>query len=442
MANPWEKYQAQSSVPWEKYKPEIPESSRSILEEDRPGYLKQTGMRLLGQIKTMYDAWKRGDLEEMTGLTALMNQYDIERLRERTDNFRNPAAFVLENIPFIGPSITEMTDKIGQGDMEGAGAVLTADILPALATKRSVESVPKIGPKLKRGAAKSYRRVLEPTSDLALIEAERLAPRLATERIRARSRASLQQQAQKKMAEFGPKTQTAFEGAPAVDWAELNNKLEGVREKHVYIKGTDKVPSNRQSLSKLIDDIQEDLFDLANEQGNVPQQILDNFIDDLNQGLVNTRGDYPVMLSPKSKARITKASARALREYLDSRNPSAAGINSIYSLYAKLEKFTESSRRARIKSEGAVRKGSAKGFGALVEKHTPRLASKSLETIAHTFNSVPWNTVSGAFKDLIADAIVREEWNKISNVLSSVALIKSQPSSEQIKIFQSYLEKQ
>lgn len=430
----------------------VSSGNEEISNTAEPGYWEQVGSRLKQQFfPTNPDGSpKTVSLPEAMGLDAILRQYGTDALKQDFDDIKSGkktvSEVIVDKIPFFGPSLNEATKAAANDKPKTAAAILTTDVLAPGLINKAMGKVGDLAPTLEKSAAKNYTSVLEPTAKRNVPVAENLAGKLAEEKIVARSRESLQNQAKAGMREYGPKAATAFDNAAPVDFSKAFDALEDVKQRHVYIKGTNTVPAHRVPLEKMISSIQDDLFNLADQHGNIPASVLDSFVDDINKGLVGANGEFRTQVPPKSIAQIQKSSARAIRTILDSPNPDAASINSAYSMYAKLNEFLEDSRRKRITAQSGITTGSSKGFGALVERTIPRPIRNLPKDIAGVFDSVPWNTVSGAIKQTLAEAVAQSNWKKvrlfISGPLSVAVANGAQRSQQQNSQLQPALETQ
>lgn len=379
-----------------------PAQETAAVAPGEAGYFQQVLDRVRAMGSGLYGAFKAGDLPAMAGLTGLEEQYGRIVPESKT-----VSEWLINLAPFVGPSINQIIAASAQGRPKEAAAIGTTDILPMLLGAQPIPSriMPKSIPKaLERSAGKSYARMLEPTSQLRVGVAEQVGPQLAKEKIVAASRKSMIEKMRAGKERVGPQTATAFAQAPAVDVSAWVDALEKVKDRHLYIRGTKITPSYKAPLEKLFKGIEDDLMGLADPQGNVPAQLLDNYVDDLNKGLVSARKDF-AEVAPASRKQITKSAAAAYRQILDASYPPGQQINALYSMYAKAENLLEFSRRARVAAESAVKTGSSKGFGAAIQRILPGPARRIPFAISAIFDSVPFNTASGALKQSLAEAL-------------------------------------
>jgi len=97
--------------------------------EEEPGYFSQVGTRIKSLASNMADAWKRGDLPAMTGLSGLKQQYE----GSAKIPWSQPTKKLIEMIPFFGPSLNRAPEASAAGHPKEAAAILTTDVLlPAL----------------------------------------------------------------------------------------------------------------------------------------------------------------------------------------------------------------------------------------------------------------------------------------------------------------------
>jgi hypothetical protein len=332
-------------------------------------------------------------------------------------------------IPFVGPSINEAVKQAAGGQPAESAATLTSDILiPGLAAKLPAQADI---PALKASAAENWRRVLEPSGRQLVKQAEKITPELAETKITAISRKSLQEKLAAGKAEYGPQTGTAFDTANPVNISDWIDSLQKIRERHIYVKGTNKIPANRMGLEQGLANIENDLTDLADPKtGAIPAQILDNYVDDLNKGLVNAKGEY-AQQPPKVRRFIESRTAGALREILDSDNPSGAAVNKVYHMYALAEDMMEKGRLDRITAQSALQKGSSKGFGAAIKKALPGPVRELPNAVSNIFDSVPWQTVSAASKMRIADMLSQGKFGDANLAMAVILLPKGNVGSSE-----------
>jgi hypothetical protein len=360
----------------------------------------------------------KGAVSELVGTQNTPLNPDVEK------NLTYPSTGPI--IPRIGASLIEPSIKniVGQavsGNYAGATGAALADVvtfgIPEIFGRLLGKTKKPVAEALAKSAQKNYVSTLLPTRKAAVPAAESTASKMAENKILASSRNALQKKSQEGMSKWGPQAGKAFESANPVTFDEAFNAIEKLKDENLYVKGTKTVPENRQGLQKFFDGAQSDLMNLADEQGNIPAQILDNYVDDVNKGLVGANQNYRTNLAPKTVKKMEQSTARQLRIILDTPNPKAAKINSLYSMYARINQFTEESRRAQITAKSAVVTGSSKGFGALVERALPRPIRELPRKITGVFDSVPWNTLSGTTKQTIADYLSRGDWDKALNAI-------------------------
>jgi hypothetical protein len=337
-------------------------------------------------------------------------------------NQPNPPTEVMKRMAeTVVPQSRTMIEQLQAGNYGGAAgtAIGTAAVPGALAGVGVAR--PAISQALKNSAARNYLSTLLPGSKRVVPTAEKTAAQMAESKMLAPTRGRLQTKAQAGMKEWGPQAGTAFAKAAPAAFDDVYNAIEGLKDKYLYVKGTKTVPTNRAALQSFFDGAQEDLFNLADPQGRIPAQILDNYIDDVNKGLVGANQQYKTGLAPKTVAKMQQVTAGTLRTLLDTPNPTAAQINATYSMYARINDFTEQARRAAIVSKSGIVTGSSQGFGAAVQRLLFRPIRALPAGIAGVFDTVPWNTLTGAAKQSIADALAKGNWGVAKLLMLSIA---------------------
>jgi hypothetical protein len=279
----------------------------------------------------------------------------------------------------------------------------------------------KAVPILEKEAAKNYMNVLLPTTDDAVVAAEKIAPKMAKEKVMAISRNSLQAQAKQGMEYFGPKAETAFAQAQSVPLKKFEPIIEGIKDKVLYVKGTKVAPSGSEGLQEFFTGIQDDLKNLADKNGNVPAQIVDNYIDKINEGLVKANGGFRTSVAPGTIKKMEQQTAMAFRKMIDDPNTQAAQINAMYSLHRKVYDMMETLRKAGIKSKASVLTGTSKGAGAVIERNVPLYIRNGLRRVTGIFDSVPWQTLMGSTKQRIANALASDNLDEAANLMEEAA---------------------
>lgn len=359
------------------------------------------------------------------GLNRSVNPFaDTPPQTSQGETVMAPSNRAFSSIPVLGqvyeavakPALEETAGRAAGGDVAGAigyGAGMAG-------TAAIGSQIPKVAPALKRSAAKSYRSVLEPAGQLKVGVAEEIAPLMAQEKITAGSRGKLLDKLQAGKDVWGPRTDTAYAAAKPIPLTDALASLDKVRQRKIVLKGTNKIPSNRQGLDDILKSIETDVADLADPNGNIPAQLLDNFTDDLNQGLVSSSNGLIPNVPLKSRKAIEKQSARNFKIILNEQNPSAQKINAMYRMYAKAWDMVEFGRKARVASESAIKSGTTKGFGAAVQKMLPAPVRQLPNAVSNIFDSIPWNTVSGATKQRMAEALASGDNKAVWVILGAV----------------------
>jgi hypothetical protein len=330
-------------------------------------------------------------------------------------------------IPMVGPAAAHAGEEIGKGNIYGGLGETTALIAPNILSPLISKVIPKskISSGLENSAKGNMVSTLLPGSKNQVPLAETTAEGLVNRKPIALTREQFQNLAKAKKAEYGPQASTAWDSASPVNLQNIFDKLEELKTKKVNVKGTD-VPAN-ENLSKLIDDYQEKLIMLEDQKnkGYINAATLDDFADKMNQGLVNSKGDFQYQTAPQSLKMIQKSTARSIRDVLDGPNPTAAAINANYHLWADTAKFLEDARRSMVASKSSIVTGSSKGFGAMVQKMLPRPVREIPARITGIFDSVAWNTTSSAFKKTVADAIAVGKFDMAYELMKNSAKLRT-----------------
>lgn len=318
------------------------------------------------------------------------------------------------------------SDLVGIG-AGGAAARYAPNAARGVATVADRLGVPEA---LERSAGVNYRKMLTPTSDDALVKAERVAggpspngpTGLVKERPVALTRKGMMDKAQAGMKESGPRAATVYDDKPSLDPTPILEHLEGLRREKAVVKGTDVVSD--PTLNGAIDELKANLEDMRGKDGKIAARSLDDFVDKLNRGLVSPKGNMR-SLSPQTASAIEKSVAGRTRAYLDTAYPDAARVNAAYSTAKGTNDLLEQQRKNEIKAESGVRTGTSSGFGAALKKMIPAPLRGIPNAISSLTDSVAWDSVSGATKARIAELIRNGSLDQAAKIIKPLPKLRS-----------------
>lgn len=323
----------------------------------------------------------------------------------------------------VGLGVGMGAQKATQGIAQAVGvpegySELAGDVAGVGAGSLAAKAVPGSAQALKDSAAENYRSVLLPSSKKLVPKAEETATMMADKKPIALTRNSLLEKVRANKAEAGPPAGAAYDTQPPVPESAqtgIFNALDDLEAKHVNVKGSN-VQVN-PALKGAIDGLRKNLTDMKDGLGNIPAATLDDFRDKLYRGTVDATGNVR-QAAPKSARAIETSTASAIRRVLDDQFPDSKVLNDNYKLWANAERFLEDARNREIASKSGIVTGSSQGFGALMQRMLPRPVREIPGNIAGMFDSVAWNTVAGATKQRLAEAIARQNWGIAKDIIS------------------------
>jgi hypothetical protein len=332
-------------------------------------------------------------------------------------------------VPILGPQLSARGDQAASGDVPGAvGGTLgiAANYASGKVSPKPLKAAAKpVAAKLAESAAGNYESVLLPGSKGKVASAEKTAAGLAREKPVALTRGQLQRQFEAKKAAVGPKAGTAYDSKPPVTGSEVTpilDDLEKFRQKHAVAKGSNVVVNEK--LNAATNDFKDKLLSLQDGAGNIPAATLDDFRDKLFRGLVNAKGDIQ-QTAPVSAKALEKSLAGSIRRVLDSKHPDAKAVNDTYSLYARGAEFLEDARLREKAAKSGIVTGTSTGAGAMIQRMLPKQAREILPRIAGVFDSVAWNTISGAVKQSVSEAMAKGDWKTVEKLLRGPAMAQA-----------------
>lgn len=358
---------------------------------------------------------------------------EIERKMEESfkqgryaEGFRHGLGYILNGIPGVGATLDKAGDQAQAGDVSGAvgttAGLATNMIGPGKALdafKGGAAAVKGVAVNaLEKSAAENYRSVLLPSSKKLVPEAETTAAMMAKERPVALTREQLLEQARREKAVAGPQAANAYAAKPDMTVPETQpifDEIQRMRDRHVNVKGVSGVEVNKP-LAQALDRLEQNLTDMQDRMGNIPAETLDDFRDKLFRGSVDATGHIKLS-APASAKKIEMGLGGSIKRVLDSKYPDAAQLNDTYRLWKSAEQFLEDARRREIASKSGIVTGSSQGFGALAQRMLPRPVREIPQRIVGVFDSVAWNTASGAFKQTVANEMAKGNWPTVELLL-------------------------
>jgi hypothetical protein len=322
-------------------------------------------------------------------------------------------------VPMAGPPISDALNEWSQGKVGPGSGTLAGSAVAALIPGLARVAGPKVAGLLEEGAATNYRRALQP-SEADVTTAERTAEGLAQEKPIARSIENLRDQARAQKDVWGPQAAAAYNGktvsSPGVD--EILDHVDKMWEKNVAVKGSNMTinPELDAYLQKLSDDI----AGMRDKSGSASAIALDDLADKLNGGMVTPAGRFRESVSPQTAASIEQGLARSIKRVLDREIPDAAAVNAKYRTWASTDRLAEKARQSSVAADSRVSRGSAVG-GKVAERFIPAPIRRPAEAATGFFDSVPWNTLSGATKAAVAEAVLSGNYKRATQLLGAAA---------------------
>jgi hypothetical protein len=280
---------------------------------------------------------------------------------------------------------------------------------------------------LRNSAKRNYVSILKPNTGNLVPKAEQIGEELANEPRYpvALTSKGLTEQARAKINEYGPQAGSAYDNTPPVNPAPVFNTIEQLRQKYAVIKGTDVVSD--PALNKALNEIQGNLQEMQDRDGNISAASLDDYRGKLFGGNVAATGNMrPV--APASAGHLENGVASSIRDVLDSANPSAQRVNQAFHMWSKVEDFLTAATRRKVAADSNMTTGSSTGAGAMLKSALPRPIRNVFFHATGLFDGVAWNTVSAATKATLADLIASGKMVETEKLLRSLPRQKALPN--------------
>ena len=328
-------------------------------------------------------------------------------------------------VPFFGPmatsAIEDVSGMVGRREYRGLAGAATGLATSAGLPRLGPPAARKLSPVLERSAARNYLSTLLPGSKRLVSKAEQIARGLAEKKPIELTRGRFIKRAATEKAAAGPPAGNAYANVPPVQAQKVQaifDTLDELEQRHSAIKGTN--ISVNEPLLKAIEGIRDTVRGMRDSLGNIAAESLDDFRDKLYRGVVDATGNVRQSAPATAKA-IEKSSAASIKRLLDAEYPTAKGMNDNYHLWSKTLDFLEDARRREVSAKSGIITGSSQGFGALTQKLLPRPIRTIPMTVTVLFDSVAWNTVSGAAKQSFAEAVAKADWKMAEGILIGLA---------------------
>jgi hypothetical protein len=346
------------------------------------------------------------------------------------------AALARAALNTVAPGALEVGETIGSGRVaEGLGeatAMALPGLVEGLSLPKLVEGInlPGAAAAVRGSAAKNYRSILLPTKR-GVPRAEQTAAALVEEKPWALTRGQLLAQAEAEKATAGPAAGAAYAGKPSVGAADIYSifqDIEKMRARNATVQGPNGPVVVNEPLNAALDTLKENLTAMRKKRlGNIPAEVLDDWRDKLFRGQVDATGNLK-SVNPGSAKSVERGLANSIRKVLDQKFPDAKMLNDTYKLWANTADFLEDARRAEIASKRGIVVGSSQGSGALVQRLMFRPVREIPARVAGIFDTVAWNTVSGAAKGSIANALASGNWKLAEMLLVGPAMAAATPT--------------
>jgi hypothetical protein len=276
------------------------------------------------------------------------------------------------------------------------------------------EALPGLSGFLNKSAAKNYEDVLNPTKQGTKFQTQKIMPQLLQERPIAASRQGLQTKAEETADQYGQQIEQQVQSLQGNMRAKpVLDSLDKLRNQFV-VNGV----NLRPEVSSAIDTAQDQMKQMA-QGGQLSFQDAVQARRILDKAVNESKGWGGYNISDASLTNVRKEFSNSLRNEISKANPDLAALNAKFSFWKNLSDVMEATISRKTGQVGAFSKlqtviaagaGMASGgVGGAVE------AGAAMKVLNNTINSTGWNTISGATKSAIADAL---STGKFSNVIS------------------------
>jgi len=296
------------------------------------------------------------------------------------------------------------------------------------ATAGASEAVPGLSDFLKKSAAKNYEDVLNPTKQGTKFQTQKIMPQLLQERPIAASRQGLQTKAEGMADQYGQQIEQQVQSLQGNMRAQpVLDSLDKLRNKFV-VNGV----NLRPEVSSAIDTAQDQMKQMAQggqlsfQDAVAARRVLDNAV-------AESKGWGGYNISDASLTNVRKEFSNSLRNEISKANPDLAALNAKFSFWKNLSDVMDATIQRKTGQVGAFSKlqtvvaaGAGMASGG-VEGAVE--AGAAMKVLNNTINSTGWNTVSGATKSAIADALSAGKFKNVISLLGKAGAAASVQSS-------------
>src|SRR3990167_1617287 len=293
---------------------------------------------------------------------------------------------------------------------------------------------------LKKGAEKKVSQALAPTTKENKQLADRIVPEMLKRRIKFMSREGLVSKADEGLDIAGQQLEDAYSALPAntkVSIAPIIEKLEKSKG-NLIVKGTNTIPEAVKSEHQAIQNIQQEMIDVANGNSNVGIESLRNYRQILDSATKKAGAAFGFTGKEKAGQLATKSMANAIRSELAKEFPDIAKINAEYNFWSNVKQVTSATiQRTKGQGEPLGRQiMEAAGFaGGLAAGGWGNAISSllSMHFLKSAITSPAWRNTSALVRQQIADSLASGNTNLALDIIGRIAIGTEEAIRENVK---------
>lgn len=347
---------------------------------------------------------------------------------------------VAAGLPLVGPLMGDTYETAKSGDLAGAIGKGAAGIAQAASMAPEGSSIPNpldVASKvaapaaakaasaggfasdvLRESASKDLEQVLGATKQkMKAAASENVVPGMIDRGMTGMSRQDLLNQANKIIADNGPKVGAALDEATkngiTFPTKPLIDRLEQIRDDHQVRNAKGEVTAVRPEAMNMIDGLKETLDKYGNSINPQEMANLRRFWD---QDVANSTKGF-LLDQPQAALDVKRATTNALRATINDNLPDVAAANKEYSFGQDLKSVLEATMQRQASQSGILGKTLRSGKGAAIGGSIggliggpPGAAAGGMAggAIATLMDTTVWKTLSAAQKTKIASALADE----------------------------------
>ncbi len=282
---------------------------------------------------------------------------------------------------------------------------------------------------LQASAAKDYAKVLNPTTKINKAITAKIAPEMADRGIIALTRNQLLSKAEQQVEKVGGQLEDAWNALPDNHKTAIKPILQNITKAQdeltiVNPKGKAIIPEGNTAQFQKLGDLKKELVSISGSP-NMPTRLMNEYRQTLDAMTKKAGKGFGLGLNDSATVTARKQVANAIRGELAKSTPNIAKINNEFTFWKRIQDVLGATIERKQGQATPLGQKIARGAGAAAGLATHGITGGLeggliMQGVEKVLTSSAWDTVSGALKSKLADALALGENTTISKALGEI----------------------